>query len=280
MLRRFVLIFLSLSLGLAACSDTSVEHDNVKPSQPSQDEGFSYPVPLADFSDAAEQLFSLSPQGIAIGEVHGQIAGVVMLEAMATAALAQGKAVLILHEFTPSEAGLDLSDVLIDDFHTIYMTSKTLPFWTDNNDKRATWELQAFFQRVENLPNVELSYLWDSRLNPPPNRLKAHGMAERWKIAKEAKPDSYIIALAGNYHTQVKTDYPLEATNSLCRYTEEKYGFRPTCISVDRWLSPNENCQENQVAKLVKGDIFSAWDYAVLRPDRCVVQAHWVNAPQ
>jgi len=53
-------------------------------------------------------------------------------------------------------------------------------------DKRATWELHAFFEKIAEMPNVSLSYLWDPRLNPPPNKLKAHGMAVRWKIAREA----------------------------------------------------------------------------------------------
>ena len=276
-----VFLSLVLALGLQACSNV-LENDSSDEiiSTVTKVSEFSYPVPLADFSQSAEELIKLYPDGIAVGEVHGQLAGVLLLDALVTAALADSHSVLVLHEFTPQEAGLSLQQVPKDTFRKIDMRSKSLPFWTENTDKRATWELYAFFVKLSTIQNVELSYLWDSRLNPKPNHLKAHGMAKRWKTAREARPDSYIIALGGNYHTQVITDYPLDVTNSLCRYTEEKYGFRPGCITVDHWLSPNENCRDNLSAELIKGDIHTTWDYAVLRPDRCVVQAHWVNEPQ
>lgn len=159
------------------------------------------------------------------------------------------------------------------------MTSKTLPLWTSNFDKRATWELHALFERIENLQNVELSYFWDNRLDPPPNFLKAHGMAKRWKIAQGARPESYIIALAGNYHTSSSNQYDLDVTNSLCRYADEVLRLTITCIAADNLVSPNENCQEGQEGIVIKGkDVFQEWDYVVHRPDRCVVKAHWVNA--
>lgn len=265
---------------MMACSDTSVEHDNVKTPQASHDQGFSYPIPLADFSEAAEQLLDLSPNGIAIGEVHGQLAGIMLLEAMTKAALRRGKKVLVLHEFGPTEAELDVKDIPKDDFRIYDMRSKDLPLWTDNIDKRATWELHAFFKKIATMPNVELSNLMDTRLNPPPNRLKAHGFAERWKVAQAARPESYIIALGGNYHMSYSKQYDLDVTNSMCRYADERLDIHINCISVDNWASPNENCAENQEAIIIKGeDVFYEWDYVVRRPDRCVVQAHWVNAP-
>lgn len=284
MLRRFKipskLFVLILILVLSACESPfqlieaveSIEKGDVSSE-------LSYPIDLADYSDVAKQLISLSPDGVAIGEVHGQIAGILLLEAVMTQAVEQGRNVLVLQEITPDEAGLNLDDVPARGFRVIDMTSKNLPFWKDNIDKRATWELNSFFNHLSKTPNVELSYLWDSRLNPPPNRLKAHGMAERWQIAKVARPDSYIIALAGNYHTSINDDYPLSDTNSLCRYAAEVYGFRPSCVAVDNWDSPNANCQKDQQAVLIKGsEIFEDWDYMIQRPDRCVVQAHWVNA--
>ena len=132
------------------------------------------------------------------------------------------------------------------------------------------------------MPNVELSNLMDMRLNPLPNRLKAHGFAERWNVAQIARPESYIIALGGNYHTSTPIKkYDLDVTNSMCRYADERLDTKITCITVDNWLSPNENCKAGQQAIVLKGqDIVADWDYVVLRPDRCVVQAHWVKAPQ
>lgn len=281
-IRLLFLITVSTSVLLNGCreissdkmtSDTSVVqqvHSSAEKTKP----------PLADFSQVAQELVKKSPDGIAIGEVHGQIAGVMLLETVTEVALEIHDSVLILHEFTPQEAGLNLETTPQDDFQTYIMTDKTLPFWTDNIDKRATWELHAFFEDIFRMPDVSLSYLWDARLNPLPNKLKAHGMAERWQIAKLARPDSYIVVLGGNYHTQVSDKYSLEVTNSLCRYTEEKFGFRPSCVTVDNWLSPNENCKESQKAIMRKGeDVIMDWDYVVRRPDRCVVQAHWVNEP-
>ena len=282
MFRHFILSIVSLSLGLAACSNGSVEQVNIETSQTSEKEGFSYPFPLADFSDAAERLLNLSPNGVAIGEVHGQLAGIMLLEAMTDAALKRGKKVLVLHEFAPIEAGLDIRDIPKNDFRIYDMTSKELPLWTDNIDKRATWELHAFFEKINTMPNVELSNLMDMRLNPLPNRLKAHGFAERWNVAQIARPESYIIALGGNYHTSTPIKkYDLDVTNSMCRYADERLDTKITCITVDNWLSPNENCKAGQQAIVLKGqDIVADWDYVVLRPDRCVVQAHWVKAPQ
>lgn len=123
------------------------------------------------------------------------------------------------------------------------------------------------------------SNLWDGRLNPPPNRLKAHGFAERWKIAQAARPESYIIALGGNYHTSSSEQYDLDVTNSMCRYADERLDIQINCIAVDNWVSPNKNCKDNQEAIIINGeDIFDEWDYVVRRPDRCVVEAHWVNS--
>ena len=255
MLKRITFCILAIGLFLTSCNrpdeNTEVITQNAKASAPT---AFTYPIPLADFSDAAQQLLTLSPDGLAIGEVHGQLAGIMMLEAVMNAALAEDKAVLILHEFTPTEAGLKFENVPQDEFRTINMTDRTLPFWTDNIDKRATWELHAFFERIENLQNVELSYLWDGRLNPKPNRLKAHGFAERWKIAREAHPDSYIIALGGNYHTSSSDQYDLAVANSMCRYADEVLDIKLTCISMDNWLSPNENCKAGRQAIVLKGE--------------------------
>jgi hypothetical protein len=265
-----------------ACSNSSAEYDNLQTPELSPDEGFSYPVPLADFTDAAEQLLDLSPNGIAIGEVHGQLASIMLLEAMTDTVVKRGKKVLILHEFTPTEAGLDIDDSPMDTVRNVDLTSKDLPLWTDNFDKRATWELHAFFEKIAIMPNVELSHLWDGRLNPPPNLLKAHGFAERWKVAQAARPQSYIIAMGGNYHTSSPIKlYDLEVTNSMCRYADERLDIQITCITVDNWDSPNEDCKQGQKAIVLKGkDVFEHWDYVVRRPDRCVVQAHWVNAPK
>ena len=276
---KAILVAIMTTLNLSACEALTDPPTTIEsPDSALMSSEFSYPIALADYSEAAKQLINISPDGIAIGEVHGQIAGVLLLEAVMYAALNEGRSVLVLHEFTPSEAGLNLEKIPTGEFRVIDMTSKDLPFWKDNIDKRATWELRNFFEDISKTSYVELSYLWDSRLNPSPNRLKAHGMAERWQIAKVARPDSYIVALAGNYHISVNDNYPLNDTNSLCRYAEETYGFRPICVTVDNSASLNEDCQEEQQAVLVKGSVaFKDWDYVIQRPDRCVAQAHWVN---
>lgn len=241
---------------------------------------FSYAIPLADFTDAAEKLVALAPDGVAIGEVHGQLAGIMLLEAVVASAKKTHKSVLVLHEFVPTEINLDLSTTPSDSFDVYNPLDSTLPLWTLNNDKRATHELRQLFIKISKDNDVELSYLWDPRLNPLPNKLKAHGFAERWSIAKKARPEAYIVALAGNYHTSNSDRYDLDVTNSLCRYAEEKLNLNLICVSVDNHVSKNENCQDNQQAVLLKGeDLFLDWDYFIRRPDGCVAQAHWVNAP-
>jgi len=123
------LLSLPIWMGVTGCAESG--HEASKPE-----------------SENPRELVEASPEGIAIGEVHGQIASIMLLEAVTEAALETYPTVLVLHEFTPGEA-----------------------------DKRATWELHAFFEKIAEMPNVSLSYLWDPRLNPPPNKLKAHGMA-------------------------------------------------------------------------------------------------------
>ena len=141
--------------------------------------------------------------------------------------------------------------------------------------------MHAFFERIEELPNVELSFLWDDRLNPLPNKLKAHGFAERWKVARSARPESYIIALGGNYHTSSSDQYDLDVTNSMCRYADERLNIQITCITMDNKTPLNKNCQTHQRAVVLAGnDISADWDYVVRRPDRCIAQAHWVRALQ
>jgi len=265
-------LFLS---ALTGCSkNETVQHPTL------QKDNFSYDTPLADFSKAAQELLALSPEGLAIGEVHGQLAGIMLLEAVVDAAKETYPSVLILHEFTPSEIGLDLEDAPMEGFSTYDPSDPKLPFWNNNIDKRATHELRAYFSKIAGANNIEVSYLWDPRLAPLPNKLKAHAIAKRWKIAKTARPDAYIVSLSGNYHTSISHQYDLDVTNSLCRYADEVLSLKLTCITVDMGDSANENCEENQDAILLKGeDIFEQWDYAVRRPDKCVVQAHWVNAP-
>lgn len=282
MLKGFAFCLMLTSLFLTSCNRADRNSEVTRQDKMSSPLlAFTYPIPLADFSEAAEQLLDSSPNGIAIGEVHGQIAGILLLEAMTETALKRGISVLVLHEFTPTEAGLDIQDVPRDDFRIYDMTSKNLPLWKDNIDKRATWELHSFFEKIAATPNVELSNLWDGRLNPPPNRLKAHGFAERWKIAQAARPESYIIAMGGNYHMSSSEQYDLDVTNSMCRYANERLNIQINCITVDNWASPNKDCKLGQKAIIFKGkDIFEHWDYVVRRPDRCVVQAHWVNAPK
>ena len=268
--------FLSLYLlcvCLVACSNSEILQD-----MPPKAE-LPYDIPLADFTNVAEKLVAQAPNGLAIGEVHGQLAGIMLLDAVIQAAKETHQTVLVLHEFAPSEIGLDLATTPRQSFETYVATDANLPFWTDNIDKRATHELWQLFIKISKDEAVELSYLMDTRLNPLPNRLKAHGFAKRWEIAKKARPQSYIVSLSGNYHTSSSDQYDLDVTNSLCRYAYETLGMMLTCITVDNSASPNENCQDNQEAALVKGeDVFLEWDYVVYRPDRCVVQAHWVNA--
>ena len=279
-IRPMLIVMLVISMFFNGCSETKSDERTPRSSGTEKAHPLAKKTrpPRADFSQAAKELVKQSPDGIAIGEVHGQLAGIMLLEAVTKAALDVHGSVLVLHEFTPQEAGLNLDMAPKEDFQTYTMIEKTLPFWTDNVDGRATWELHAFFEKIAGMPDVSLSYLWDPRLNPPPKKLKAHGMAERWQIAKLANPNSYIVALGGNYHMHVSDRYPLDVTNSLCRYAIEKLGFRPSCVAVDGWNSPNENCQENQKAIIQKGeDVFKDWDYFVSRPDKCVVQAHWVN---
>ena len=262
------LLSLPIWMGVTGCAESG--HEASKPESENP--------PLADFSDAARELVEASPEGIAIGEVHGQIASIMLLEAVTEAALETYPTVLVLHEFTPGEAGLDITATPKDSFQTYDITDISLPLWTSNIDKRATWELHAFFEKIAEMPNVSLSYLWDPRLNPPPNKLKAHGMAVRWKIAREARPDAYIVALAGNYHTSSSERYSLEETNSLCRYADEVFNMKLTCVAVDNLVSADENCLPNQKAVVLKGeDVFENWDYVIRRPDRCTVQAQWVN---
>jgi len=51
-----------------------------------------------------------------------------------------------------------------------------------------------------------------------------------------------------------------------------------TCVAVDNLVSADENCLPNQKAVVLKGeDVFENWDYVIRRPDRCTVQAQWVN---
>lgn len=99
-------------MSFLGCSDSLIEKEAVeKTSNVTDVLELSYPVPLADYSKAAVELFHLSPNGIAIGEVHGQIAGVMLLEAVLMTALKHGRSVVILHEFSPKEASLNLGDV-------------------------------------------------------------------------------------------------------------------------------------------------------------------------
>ena len=266
--------FCLLSVCLIGCSNSEISQE-LPPKT-----ALSYDIPLANFTNVAETLVDLAPNGIAIGEVHGQLAGIMLLDAVMQAAKETHQTVLVLHEFAPSEIGLDLATTPRQSFETYIATDANLPFWTDNIDKRATHELRELFIKMSKDEAVELSYLMDSRLNPLPNRLKAHGFAKRWEIAKKARPHSYIISLSGNYHTSSSDQYDLDVTNSLCRYADEVLSMKLTCITVDNLASLNEKCQDNQEAVLVKGeDVFLEWDYVVHRPDRCVVQAHWVNAP-
>ncbi len=266
--------FCLLCACLVGCSKAEVSQD-----LPPQTE-FSYDIPLADFTNAAEELVELAPNGIAIGEVHGQLAGIMLLDAVVEAAKKTHQTVLVLHEFTPSEIGLDWAETPSHSFQTYDATNPSLPFWTDNTDMRATHELRQFFIQISNDDAVELSYLLDPRLDPLPNRLKAHGFAERWAIAKRARPKAYIVSLSGNYHTSSSDRYDLEVTNSLCRYANEVIGLNLICVAVDNAYSPNGSCRVDEKAIILKGeDVYLDWDYVVRRPDRCVVQAHWVNAP-
>jgi len=119
-IRLLFLITVSTSVLLNGCreissdkmtSDTSVVqqvHSSAEKTKP----------PLADFSQVAQELVKKSPDGIAIGEVHGQIAGVMLLETVTEVALEIHDSVLILHEFTPQEAGLNLETTPQDDFQT------------------------------------------------------------------------------------------------------------------------------------------------------------------
>jgi len=92
------------------------------------------------------------------------------------------------------------------------------------------------------------------------------------------KPDAYIVALAGNYHTSSAKRYSFEETNSLCRYADEVLNMKLICVAADNLVSVNENCLPNQKAVVLKGeDIFENWNYVIRRPDRCTVQAQWVN---
>lgn len=260
---------------LISCSKAETPDTSPLPVQ------FTYDTPLADFSNAAEELVALAHNGVAIGEAHGQLAGIMLLDAVVEAAKKRYESVLVLHEFTPSEIGLDLAVTPIDSFQTYSPTDPSLPLWTNNIDKRATHELRQYFLKISKDNAVELSYLWDGRLSPLPNKLKAHGFAERWAIAKKARPEAYIVALGGNYHTSTSHLYDLDVTNSLCRYADERLNLNLTCVSVDNNASKNEDCKENQQALLLKGeDLFLGWDYFIQRPDGCVVQAHWVNAPR
>lgn len=255
---------------LAACG---FQKDNQLHKAPLQPTDF-----FEEFSDAADRLIQLSPNGLAIGEVHGQREGVEFMKAAVKSAVDRGLTVLLLLEISPSEAGLDVSSLDLGDYRAIDMSDKTLPFWTQNLDMRASWELYDYLVQVSGRPNIEVSYFMDSRLNPGPNRLKAHGLAERWNIAKQARPEHYVISWSGNYHTSVNQQYPLDVTNSMCRYLLETYDYAPTCMSVDSFASTGKNCADNVKAKLIEGpQVHEPWDYVVWHPDRCTRKSHWVG---
>jgi len=267
------------SISFAAILSCSQAQDVIKTQPPNTE--FSYDFPLADYSAVAQQLIDLSPNGIAIGELHGQLAGILLLEDIVRIAQKTYPSVLVLIEVTPQELDLNIDDVSVEGFQTFDISDPSLPFWNDNIDKRATHELRLYLSKITNEKNVEQSYLWDSRLNPPPNALKAHGFAKRWEIAKAARPNAYIVALAGNYHTSVNHDYPLNETNSMCRYADEKLDIKLTCIAVESHGSKNNDCKDNQTAILQRGsEVYEDWHYVIRRPDRCLVEAHWVNEPQ
>ena len=263
-------VIAAVSLALFAC----------KPSVNSSAKGL---PPISDAAEdeltqAARALVNLSPKGVAIGEVHGQLEGVKMLEAVVNAALENFDSIVVLIEVVPVEAGLDTETIPLSDFRAIEMSNKSLHFWTKNIDKRATWELHSLVSALKDRPKVELSYFYDPRLNPAPNHLKAHGMAERWHIAQKARPNSYIVALAGNHHTKVQYNYPLEVTNSICRYLYETYGYKPVCISVDHQASGEDGCVAGLPATLSEGAaLFEPWNYVVRRTDRCTRSATWVG---
>ena len=233
----------------------------------------------SEYEEAAETILNLSPNGIAIGEAHGQQEGVEFLKAVVSAATARGETVLLLLEIAPGEAGLDPGVIPLTDFRAIDLTDRNLPFWTENSDMRATWGLYDYILELSDVQGVEISYFLDPRLDPPPNKLKAHGLAERWQIAKQARPNSYIISLSGNNHTRVEPVYPLEVTNSLCRYLEETYGYKPSCISIDHQAASEVPCDAGVSAEVIKGDeVFEPWDYVIRRPDRCTRKATWVGS--
>ena len=231
-----------------------------------------------EYEEAAEKILSLSPNGVAIGEVHGQQEGVAFLKAVVAAAIARKEAIVLLLELTPGEAGLNPDVIPLSDFRAIDMTDKNLPFWTENSDMRATWELYNYILELTDVPGVEISYFLDPRLYPPPNKLKAHGLAERWQVTKQARPKSYIISWSGNYHTSVEENYPLDVTNSLCRYLEETYGYKPTCLSIDNRDASKDPCAARVEADVLKGeDVFEKWDYVIRRPDRCTRKSAWIG---
>ena len=236
---------------------------------------------VEEYAEAANLMIDLSPNGIAIGEVHGQREGVEFTKAAVEAAVQKGKSVVLLLEIAPSEAGLNTSQIQLSDFRLIDITEENLPFWTDNSDMRATWELYDYVLELRDMPEVEVTYLLDPRLNPPPNKLKAHGLAERWHIAKQARPDSYLISLSGNYHTSINEAYPLDVTNSLCRYLDETYKYTPTCVSIDHKVAAKTLCETGVLAEVIKGGVVNEpWDYVIWRPDRCTRKSNWSREPR
>ncbi|MEL6688124.1 MAG: hypothetical protein AAFP97_10950 [Pseudomonadota bacterium] len=237
------------------------------------------PIHTQQFKTIARELIDVSPDGLAIGEVHGQIEGIEFMRAAIDVALETHDRVLLLLEITPEEAGLDIDQIIATDFILIDMSDMHLPFWTENLDKRASWELYEQISELRDMPRVEISYLWDPRLYGPPNFIKAHGLARRWHIVQEARPRSYIISLMGNLHTSKNYKYPLAVTNSLCRYLLETHEYAPTCLRVDHDLSSRIECPEGVRQQLFKGsDVFEDYDYVVHRSDRCTRKATWVGA--
>lgn len=232
-----------------------------------------------ELAPAADAIMARGFQGVAVGEVHGQRDGVALMQALVERAREAGQPVVVLIEAAPVEVGLP-PDTDWRRFQAVDMTAPDLPLWTTNTDKRATVELREALLELRGDPGVEVSYLMGQPPSKYPNGIKAHGLAEQWHTARQARPEHFIVGLMGNYHSRVATDYPLEVTNSLCRYLEEAHGYTPLCLRVSKHQPNNVPCPPGVQARVVAGaDIGEPWPLVVERLDGCTRAARWVEAP-
>ena len=229
---------------------------------------------VREVAGAVDALYTLSPHGVAVGEVHGNVEGLAVAKAFVERALADERDVVLLLETGPEELGVMVPS---DDYHAIDPTDPSAPLWSTNLDKRGTWELLEWLEDLVDMPKVEISYLLTRDSTKAAKGIQARGMAERWHVAQQANPDSFLVGWMGNYHASVRTNYPLDVTNSVCRYLLEVHGYKPTCMRAANSAAPDDPCPTGINAKRIATEEPMAWPFIIERPDGCTRMARWVG---